>query len=380
MPTALDTSINYIGPFVDQADQKIWIAALRSALAEMGDPMSRFGAIQNLGFSLSVNASALTIALKDRALANPSADSPVSASFRNVTPATGDSSVLNLAAAHSLVVSSGSTLGTRNGIPFRLWFVAFNDAGTWRLGVINCVTTVAGAGSGSDVTKIYPLSAWGIDSSTAEGGAGAADSAQTFYTGTAVSAKAYVVLGYATWETGLATAGTWSSGPTRVQPFGPGVPLPDQSIQKQRVVLGTVVTGNAAVLPADNSIPQSGEGNQLMSTQGITPSSAANVLAVKHQGNYSNDGAAAEYACSIFQDAVANALATSFGTSVAANTPFSTSVGLVMLAGTTSTTTFKARIGNAANNTFAINGIATGAVQRYGGVLASTLEIEEVMG
>lgn len=377
MATDLDVIANLTGAGVTEAQAKTWFTAMRAALAEMGDPLGKYGVNQNLTLSLTVAANALTIALKDRDGSDPSAASPCSIPFRNVTVATGDFTVRNVTAASSLVVSYSSTLGTRNGVPFRLWIVLFDDGGTLRLGVINCLSTVSGGGSGSDVSAIYPLGGWPVASSTAEAGSPSAGSAGTFYTGVAVAAKVYAVLGYATWEAGLAAAGTWSSGPTRVQLFGPGVALPGQRLQLQRVLNATVSTGNTAAVPADDTIPQNTEGNQLMSTVSITPSSTANALAIHHHGQYSNDGAAAPWACSLFQDAVANSLLTTENHESAAN--FSRSVDLFhcMVAATIASTTFKIRVGNAGNNSFTINGEA--GTRLYGGVQTSVLEVEEIM-
>ncbi len=155
----------------------------------------------NLGLAASVGSSALTIALKGADGNDPSATNPVVIPFRNVTLATGTPSFLTITAATSLVISSGSTLGFTSGAQGRLVIVGFNDGGTFRLGVIN-----------------LPLGASladGIASSTAEGGAGGADSANVIYTGTAVTSKAMVVLGflYAT----EATAGTWATAPSTLQ-------------------------------------------------------------------------------------------------------------------------------------------------------------------
>lgn len=154
----------------------------------------------NLGLQASVAASALTISLKGKDGADPSATNPVTIPFRNVTAATGTLSYLVVTTATSLVVSSGSTLGMTNDIASTLAIVAFNDAGTLRLGIINPTT--------------LPITD-SIGSSTAEGGAGAADSAGVFYTGTAVTSKAYTVIGYAVITE--ATAGTWASAPTTLQ-------------------------------------------------------------------------------------------------------------------------------------------------------------------
>lgn len=379
MPTALPDAVPPLGAAATEAQLKTFHQNVRAAIAEMGDPTGLFGVIQNLSLVFTVAANALTIAVKDRAGADPTAvapSSPLSVPFRNPTVATGDFSVLNITAASSLVLSSGSTAGTRANIPFRLWIVAFNDAGIWRVGAINCVTTVAGAGAGSDVTAIYPLKGWGIASSTAEGGAGAADSAQTIYTSTAVTAKAYVVLGYATWETGLAPPGTWSAGPTRIQLFGVGVPLPGDLIQVQRIDTGASTTGTTLV-PSDDTIPSNTEGDQFMAAPAIVPSSAANVLRMSAQGHFTSSSIN-QFAMSFYQDAVVNALKTAHQLITNVASVIQMFAEHIMLAGATASTTFKVRAGGTTAGTTTFNGSA--GARLYGGVLNSFVHVEELMG
>ena len=160
----------------------------------------RLGAPSNLGITATVAANALTIAIKGFDGNDPSAGNPVYIPFRSVTAGSGDVDVLVLTAATSVVVSSGSTLGATSAVASTLIVVGFNDGGTFRLGVIN-------PASGIQIID-------GIASSTAEGGAGAADSAGVFYTGTAVTSKAYTVLGFVT--STQATAGTWATAPSSV--------------------------------------------------------------------------------------------------------------------------------------------------------------------
>lgn len=154
----------------------------------------------NLGLVASVGSSALTIAVKGIDGNDPSATNPVTIPFRNVTAATGTPTYLTLTAALSLTVSSGSTLGMTSAVASTLIIVIFNDGGTARLGIVNPLQ--------------LPF-AEGIASSTAEGGAGAADTAGVIYTGTAVTSKAMTVIGYATATE--ATAGTWATAPATLQ-------------------------------------------------------------------------------------------------------------------------------------------------------------------
>lgn len=336
-----------------------------------------------LGYSLingyldwTVSGNALTCAIKGWDGNDPSTTNPVYALIRSATITTGLPTLVKITAASSLAVSSGSTLGTRNAIASRVWAVLFDDGGTYRLGVINCLTTVAGVGAGSDVTAIYPLSGWGIASSTAEGGAGAADSAQTFYTGTAVSSKPYTVLGYATFESGQATAGTWATAASRKQLWGPSIPLPGQVIQVQRTDTGAVATGTT-VIPLDDTIPQNTEGDQYMS-QAITPVSATNLLHIQSLGNFAISVATELVAVALFQDATANAIAVIFGSMSTANgSSAGAMVNTRILAASTTSTTFKIRGGVTAAGTVTFNGSAT--ARKYGGVMRSYLEVTEIM-
>jgi hypothetical protein len=332
--------------------------------------------IENGYLDWSVSSNILTVAVKTLAGSDPSAADPVYIHFRNVTAGTGSPIKRKLTAATSIAINDTATLGTVNSIAFRIWAVAFDDGGTVRLGVINCVTSVAGAGAGRDVTAIYPLSGWGIASSTQE--VDGADSAQVFYTdGAAVSSKAYSTLGYATWESGLATAGTWSGAPTREHLWLLTTPLPGQVIQVQRNDTGAVATGTT-LTPSDDTIPQNTEGDQYMS-QAITPTSTANVLDITAQGVYVSTVSNTALAQSIHQDSVANALKTASAMNIATGVPNHTLVTrLLMLSSTTSSTTFKVRTGAGNAGTVTFNG---GAGSRfYGGVLNSFVEAREIMG
>lgn len=324
----------------------------------------------------TVASNALTIAVKvPDGSADPSGGTPVTFKFRSSTAATGSLTSIDATAALSIVVSSGSTLGTVNAVSCRFWVVAFNDAGTLRLGVINCLDSAAGAGTGRDVKTIFPLKGWGIASSTAEGGAGAADSSLTFYTGTAVTSKPYCVLGYVTYESGVTTAGTYAAAPTRTEVFMENDPLPGDIIQMARTDTGAVATGTTTI-PWDDTIPQNTEGDQYMS-QAITPTSAANVLKITAQASLASN-TASSLSMTLFQDSVANAIKGITNNLGVVNAALVLFLGASFLASTTSSTTFKVRGGLNAANTTTFNG--SGGGRTLGGVTNSFLEILEVMG
>jgi hypothetical protein len=324
-------------------------------------------ALLNGELEWTVGSNALTVAVKTRAGADPSAADPVYALVRDVSASDGSLTLVTIVAATSITINDTALLGTINSTAFRLWCVGFLDGATFRLSLINCLLGTAPNFS------IYPLGAWGIASSTLEDNA--SDSAHVFYSaGAAVTDKAYAVLGYATWESGLATAGTWSAGPTRKQLFGVGVPLPGQEIQSS-VKRVTAASSTATAIPYDNSIPQSGEGAEFMAADAFTPRSAANVLDIDalalHRGSAGQASTGA-----LFQDAIAGALAalsnvtsSSDGTLVA--------VDHRMRAGTTSATTFKYRAGPSTGTLYFNADSAGNPVM--GGVAASRIRVKELM-
>lgn len=228
-----------LGPAAPNAGTVTSITADTCAQTSTGSAITATGIIQlngactgygtaNCTLAASAGSSALTVALKDNAGSDPSATSPCLINFRNGTGTTGSTQLRSVTAATSIVVSSGSTLGVTSSTGFRVWVVAFDDSATVRLGVFNAsVGTTAGGN-----TQIYPLMGDAIGSSTAEGGAGAADSAGVFYTGTAVTGKPYRVLGYLEWSASGLTAGTWTTtNLTRVAAYAHDTRLPGTSIQ-----------------------------------------------------------------------------------------------------------------------------------------------------
>ena len=149
--------------------------------------------LQLQSISASVAASALTISA-----------SALSLEFRSATLGSGTVTRVSGTPAN-LVISSGSTLGTVSAVQSRIAVLALNNAGTIELAAVN----LAG---GVDLFET------GLISTTAEGGAGAADSATVIYSTTARSNLAYRVIGYI--ESTQATAGTWATTPSTIQGAG----------------------------------------------------------------------------------------------------------------------------------------------------------------
>lgn len=207
----------------------------------------------NLTLSATVGSNQLTLAIKDQAGADPSGSTVVN--FRSATATSGLSAQLTLSSATSLVITNGSTLGTTSGFATTLAVAVFNDAGTARVGVIN---------------PTYLPFINGLASSTAEGGAGAADNAGVWYTGTAVTSKAYTIVGFVTITE--ATAGTWASGPTVV--YTGTAPTVNEAVSSAYVqVRQTVLTGPVTTV----GLPNFGgsTGGTTVTTSGVITATAA---------------------------------------------------------------------------------------------------------
>lgn len=327
-------------------------------------PTAPAGILSNASLAASVGSSALTISLNTADGTTPSLDSGASIPFRSATSATGTITQRTVGSATTLTISSGSTMGFANATAGRLWIVAFDDAGTVRLGAINCL-------SGEDV---YPLAQFGIASSTAEGGAGAADSAQVFYTSTAVTSKAYTVLGYLEWSAGLATAGTWGIVPTGIEVFRPGVKLPGDVIRRARgrSTASSDIT-SANTIPNDNTKPQIGEGLEVVS-KAFVPTSAANLIRARFDGEV--DGSTLAYAVIGMFNGATDAVAANFQIIGAAGYSNQMWAEYTGPAGTTSSQTWSVRAGPTAG-TIRFNGAFNGA--RFNGALGATLVIEEIV-
>lgn len=218
------------------------------------------GLLTNLSIGATAAAGVLTISLLTATDAVPSGASKGTIPFRSATAANGALTTLDVTTANTLTVSAGSTLGvTLANDGFALWVVAFDDGGTIRLGVVKCLSG----------TTIFPLHAQGLGSATAEGGAGAADSAQIFYAGAAISGKAYTVLARLEWGGGLATPGTWIT-PTKIETYHRGMRMPGSVTQLVHVPKSD--TYAASTSGALTDIPG------IAAT--ITPTSAANLIRV----------------------------------------------------------------------------------------------------
>lgn len=190
----------------------------------VGDPTTPY----NLGLAASASSGALTITLKQAdGSTNPTTRSPVSIPFRIAGASSGGYVRRKVTSTKTLTISSGSNLGTHGITTEYKDFInvyAIDNAGSVEL-----------AASASNYVDSLQAS------TTAEGGAGAADSYTAIYSTTARS-NVFVKLIGRIHFTNLVTPGVWIA-PTKVE-AAPIDPI-------KRVVYSSG-SGTPAAIPAGN--------------------------------------------------------------------------------------------------------------------------------
>ncbi len=139
--------------------------------------------------------------------------------------------------------------------------------------------------------------------------------------------------------------------------------------------IATVVTCNT-VIPIDDTIPQNTEGVEVL-TLSITPSSSTSVLEIVFSGAVTNDIINTGSSVALFQDSTADALAARSSSSNQFSYTSTLYLRHIMTSGTTSSTTFKIRIGPTSNNCY-VNSDNAGN-QLMGGVSSTRLTIKEYL-
>ncbi len=133
-----------------------------------------------------------------------------------------------------------------------------------------------------------------------------------------------------------------------------------------------VATGTT-VLPFDDTIPQSTEGDQYMSLA-ITPKSTTNTLVIQVVAMLSTS-IVNNLSMALFQDSTAGALNAVNDTTAGNLYVISLVLQHIMAAGTTSATTFKIRAGGSLAGTTTFNGSAGGRL--FGTIPKSSISIWE---
>jgi hypothetical protein len=207
--------------------------------------------MESIDYTLS--AGALTLRLN-----------PTTLAFRSTTLTSGAPTLVSNAAQITTTISSGSTGGTISNVQSEIVILAINNAGTMEL----AWTNLAGGVNLDETTLI---------NTTAEGGAGAADSATVIYSTTARTGVAFRVVGI--FRSTQTTAGTWAQTPTLVQPIGGQALAAMHSLgygQTWQNMAGSRVSGttyyNTSGRPIVVSILPSSSGPTTLAVNGLTVS------------------------------------------------------------------------------------------------------------
>lgn len=322
-------------------------------LLNPASPMSYYP--RNYGLSGGVASNAITISRTNGGSAVVSSDNPAYIPFMRRSSLTfGSPFWLQYTSSTGITMPQGSTLGFAANESGRFYVYEGTDGTDTDMGVIRQAI----------VPEDSLFSSAAISAS--------ATSATTLYSSSARTNWVWRCVGYIE-ATMSGTLGNWAS-IQKLQPMGPGIKRTGDIVQRVRAATGTYATGSTTI-PIDNTTPQNTEGDQYMS-QAITPTSAINKLFIRAFIASISNSTTGNMAMALFQDSVANAVKSSLGYCYNAQCPIQMAVEHTMLAGTTSSTTFKIRAGcNNAGTTY-FNGTSLGALMN--GTQESFIEIEEV--
>ena len=210
--------------------------------------------LDNVGIAASIDSNALTIALKGADGNAPSASNVVKIKFRSATLTSGITYTREITAATSIVLSAGSTLGFAANETGRIYVWAIDNAGTSELAF-------------SRTADIFPEG--NLVTTTAEGGAGAADSAAIMYSTSARTNVSCRCLCYVEIQTG-ATAGNWSNDALKIQIMGPGIKRTGDIVQTVRTAKTDTFSGELTTFTNITGL-----------TVAITPTSVCNKVRVR---------------------------------------------------------------------------------------------------
>lgn len=130
------------------------------------------------------------------------------------------------------------------------------------------------------------------------------------------------------------------------------------------------------VTPLDDTIPQKGEGDEVL-TLAFTPIYDSSILEIAFTSMVSTDGTSLSIVTALFQDSDDDALAASYILAETSGISAEGSLVHYMTSGTTSSTTFKIRIGPDASHVY-VNGDISGT-QFFNGVANTFLTITEYL-
>lgn len=245
---------------------------------------------RNLALSASVDTNALTIALKGKNGQDPSSSNPVDLVFRDPTLSNGGYTVDRITSAVSMVLSAGSSFGAGSNETIRGYVYAVRTGTN---------TVVLG------VTRQAIFEESQLHTTTAEGGAGAADATDILYTTSAQTSKPVKLIGVFEITSG-ATPGNWTAVPTMLSVWRPGM-RKTNDVVKTLFVEDPTEDSTTGTIAVDNSIPQSGEGKEYRASDVITPTNAINRITVEGIFNCAAAADGVQIVLALFKNSETNA-------------------------------------------------------------------------
>ena len=230
-PTGLAASYNFVLP-------PLVGSIFNQFLTTDGSGNSQFNTvnghleISNLAITTAVGSSALTISLLTGNNATPSAADPIRVGFVSSSNGNGNYETVLITSSISVTISNGSTLGQTSSQSSYIWVYLINNSGVAELAV-----------SHSKYNESLR-----VISTTAEGGAGGADSHTTVYSTTARTNKAFRLIGFL--QNTQITAGVWGSNPVKIQLVPSSFGNQSTFINQTHTNLTTVVSGATYLTPA----------------------------------------------------------------------------------------------------------------------------------
>lgn len=308
--------------------------------------------INNLSFSVTASGTSLIVYFKDKDGNDPTAASPVVVSFRSGTSSSSLYDLVSLSSGTSITLPSGtSQFGYAPSENGRIYIYGINNGGVIEPALSRTAyaledrphNTLAISSSSGGTTVLYSASA---------------------RTGVPVRCLGYM-------EVAISGTTSWSNSPTLIQVMGPGIHRTGDVIQIKTQYLNSAgSTGNT--IPIDNTIPQIGEGAEVLNCA-ITPTSSLNRL--YFEGHIISDVNANDVVVlALFEGTTANAIASTFH-GITALLPIMPEIAHSKIAPSATSTTYTVRQGAGASASY-WNQRAAGAI--LGTTQTSYLKITEV--
>ena len=144
----------------------------------------------------------------------------------------------------------------------------------------------------------------------------------------------------------------------------------------QQVYAETATTASfSTAIPLDDTIPQNTEGTEQV-TVAITPTNASNILIIEAVFQGSNSTGSSETVLTICQDSVVNAIHASHGGTEGGQDRINHRALHRMVAGTTSSTTFKMRFGTSTGTCYRNANFA--GTRMFGGIMQCYIKVTEI--